>query len=88
MPLIPGPAWLCTAGLMAGSTLVYLLTVMLGQLLPSWPLNGFFTPLAVVSLVLQAPYVRRPAGPYTLGAVLGGAALLLYWLFYCYGWPT
>ncbi|MGL4315417.1 MAG: hypothetical protein ACRCTL_02210 [Pseudomonas sp.] len=48
-------AWDFTVGLMSGSTLAYLLAVLLGLLLPSWPFNAFFTPLALVSLALQWP---------------------------------
>ncbi|MDD0842131.1 hypothetical protein [Pseudomonas sp. Gutcm_11s] len=92
MPLKPGTVWYCTAGLMGGSNLAYLLAVMLSLLLPSWPFNGFFTPLAVMSLLLQAPYVWRPAESHAWhwrqGAALGGASVALFWLFYCYGLPT
>lgn len=91
MSLKPRGAWYFTMGLMAGSTLVYLLAVQLGLLLPSWPFNAFFTPLAAFSLMLQAPYLWRPVEPHgqhwRLGASMGAAALAVAWLFYCYGWP-
>lgn len=91
MSLKPRAAWYFTTGLMAGSTLVYLFAVLLGLLLPSWPFNAFFTPLAAFSLMLQAPYLWRPLGAngqcWRLGASLGAAALAAVWLFYCYGWP-
>ncbi len=84
-------AWYFTAGLMAGSTLVYLLAVLLGLLLPSWPFNAFFTPLAVLALLLQLPYAWRPLESsgqrWRMGAVLGAAVLALVWLFYVRGWP-
>lgn len=85
-----GP-WHFAAGLMAGSTMAYLLAVLLGLLLPSWPFNAFFTPLAALSLVLQAPYLWRSlpshAARWRLGASVGAAVLALVWLFYRFGAP-
>ncbi|WP_439887266.1 hypothetical protein ACSX1C_17845 [Pseudomonas sp. MBLB4123] len=92
MSLKSRAAWHFMAGLMAGSTLAYLLAVLLGLLMPSWPFNAFFTPLAALGLALQAPYLWRPVEPcgarWCQGASLGAAVLALVWLFYCYGWPT
>ena len=90
MPLKPLGAWHFTAGLMAGSTLAYLLAVAWGTLLPSWPFNAFFTPLAALALVLQTPYVWRPVAPHgrrwRFGAALGATVLALVWLYYGHGW--
>ena len=92
MSLKPLGAWYFTTGLMGGSTLVYLLTVLAGLALPSWPFNAFFAPLAMLVLVLQLPYLWRPVAPYgqrwRLGAGWGAAALALVWLFYHRGWST
>lgn len=79
-------AWDFSVGLMSGSTLAYLLAVLLGLLLPSWPFNAFFTPLAMVSLALQWPswsatdavrgtFLRR-------GLQLGGLLVAVLWLGY------
>lgn len=79
-------AWDFSVGLMSGSTLAYLLAVLLGLLLPSWPFNGFFTPLAAVSLALQWPswsvadaergtFLRR-------GLQVGGLLVVALWLGY------
>ena len=86
MSLKPLGAWHFTAGLVAGSTLAYLLAVVLGLLLPSWPFNAFFTPLAALSLALQVPYAcaaQRQGQRWRLGT-----ALALLWLCYCRGWPA
>ncbi|MDG9926308.1 MULTISPECIES: hypothetical protein [unclassified Pseudomonas] len=89
MALKAGSAWYFTAGLMAGYQLAYLLAVLLGLLLPSWPFNAFFTPLAMLGLALQVPYLWRPSAHngsnWRRGALLGAAALVLAWLFYCHG---
>ena len=83
--------WHFTAGLMGGSTLAYLLTVLVGLALPSWPFNAFFTPLAMLVLAMQLPYLWRPLEQegrrWRQGAVLGATALALVWLFYTQGWP-
>lgn len=78
--------WDFSVGLMSGSTLAYLLAVLLSLLLPSWPFNAFFTPLAVVSLALQWPswlvndaergaFLRR-------GLQVGGLMVAALWLGY------
>lgn len=89
MALRAGTPWYFTVGLIGGITLAYLLSVQLGLWLPSWPFNALFTPLAMFSLALQTPYLRRPQAAnlasWRLGALLGVAAPALAWLFYVYG---
>ena len=91
MSLKSSGAWHFVAGLMAGSTMAYLLAVLLGLLLPSWPFNAFFTPLALLGLVLQAPYLWRPlpshAAQWRLGASVGASVVTLVWLFHRFGAP-
>lgn len=89
MALNPGPIWYFTAGLMAGGNMAYLLTVLLGVLLPSWSFNGLFTPLAGLSVALQVPYMRclvaENRSSWRRGAWLGATVLGATWFFYCYG---
>lgn len=89
MALRAGIPWYFTVGLSGGITLAYLLSVLLGLWLPSWPFNALFTPMAMLGLALQTPYLRRPhaanLASWRLGALLGGVALVLVWLFYGYG---
>ena len=89
MALKAGTPWYFTVGLSGGITLAYLLSVLLGVWLPSWPFNALFTPLAVLSLALQTPYLWRPQAAnlasWRLGALLGAAVLALAWLLYGYG---
>ncbi|HSX72324.1 MAG TPA: hypothetical protein VLF16_15435, partial [Pseudomonas sp.] len=40
-------------GVICGSTATYVCVMLLGILLPSWPFNLFFTPLALACLLLQ-----------------------------------
>ena len=72
--------------LLSGSTLAYLLAVLFGLLLPSWPFNAFFTPLAMLSLALQWPSWRiaevRRAASLRRGLQVGAALVLVLWLFY------
>jgi hypothetical protein len=75
-------------GLMCGTTLGYVLAVLLGLVMRSWPLNAGFTTSAVIGLTLQIPYWRRmwrePEGALRHGLVGGlllmGALWLLYFL--------
>lgn len=89
MALKAGTLWYFTVGLSGGITLAYLLSVLLGLWLPSWPFNALFTPLAVLSLALQTPDLWRPQAAnlasWRLGALLGAAVLALAWLLYGYG---
>ncbi|QKE64818.1 hypothetical protein HNE05_16155 [Aquipseudomonas campi] len=79
-------AWDFSVGLMSGSTLAYLLVVLLGLLLPSWPFNAFFTPLALLSLALQVPswaWVDAERGAFLRrGLQLGGLLVVALWLGY------
>jgi len=87
MSLARWHAWDLLVGVMSGSTLAYLLAVLIGLLLPSWPFNGFFTSLALVSLALQWPAWEfsepQRASSLRLGLQIGFALLLVLWLFYC-----
>ncbi|MBC9248980.1 hypothetical protein A9179_01700 [Pseudomonas alcaligenes] len=86
MSLVRLHAWDFSVGVMSGSTLAYLLAVLLGLLLPSWPFNAFFTPLALVSLALQGPSWRvadADRGACLRGGLqLGMALVLALWLAY------
>ncbi len=79
-------AWDFSVGLMSGSTLAYLLAVVLGLLLPSWPFNALFTPLAVFSLALQGPswlVADAKRGVFLRGGLLVGGLLVgALWLGY------
>lgn len=81
-------AWDFTVGLMSGSTLAYLLAVLLGLLLPSWPFNAFFTPLALVSLALQGPSWRVAdalrGACLRQGLLLGAGLVAALWLAYLF----
>ena len=86
MSLARWHAWDLLVGVMSGSTLAYLLAVLIGLLLPSWPFNGFFTSLALVSLALQWPAweIVDPdrAASLRRGSQAGAAVVLGLWLFY------
>lgn len=78
--------WDLSVGLMSGSTLAYLLAVLLSLLLPSWPFNAFFTPLALFSLALQWPYwtaADAVRGTFLRrGLLVGGLLVVALWLGY------
>lgn len=79
----PRAAGYFALGLMHGSTLAYLLCVLLGALLPSWPFNAFFTPLALVlqgGLWMRLRYVDRYWVRH--GTLFGIVPVFALWLFY------
>jgi hypothetical protein len=76
-------------GLLLGLNGAYLGSVLLGALLPSWPFNAFFTPVALLSLLLQwlqySLLTVSQVPRYRGWARIGVLALLLLWLFYFIG---
>ena len=68
MALKAGTPWYFTVGLSGGITLAYLLSVLLGLWLPSWPFNALFTPLAVLSLALGWAFYASRIEEYGRGA--------------------
>ena len=78
--------WGMLQGLLMGQQTVYLLAVLLGVLLPSWPFNPLFTPLALLGLWLQWLSYRWLAavdrGAYVGAAAQGGLSMTGLWLFY------
>lgn len=88
MSLVRLHPWDFSVGLMSGSTLAYLLAVLLGVLLPSWPFNAFFTPLALVSLGLQWPSWRGVdalrGACLRRGLQIGMALVAALWLAYLF----
>lgn len=78
--------WAVVQGLLLGSQGAYLLAVLTGALLPSWPFNALFTPLALFGLLLQRLIYRwlhaADQATYRAAAGLGGLSVLGLWLFY------
>ncbi|WAC45690.1 hypothetical protein OU997_05845 [Pseudomonas sp. SL4(2022)] len=80
--------WGVLQGLLMGQQAGYLLALLLGALLPSWPFNTLFTPLALLGLWLQRLSYRWLATAdreaYVGAAGLGGLSMAGLWLFYFY----
>lgn len=76
-------------GLLLGVNGGYLVSVVLGLFVPSWPFNAFFTSAAVIALLLQGlQYVFLTSAQvpyYQTWAGSGALVMLGLWLFYFFG---
>lgn len=73
-------------GLMGGTSLGYVLAVAWGSVTRSWPLESLAILIAVLSLILQAPYwlmMCRPWGRFLREGLVAGLLLMeVLWLLY------